>query len=192
MKSAPFYHKRPIQDTIGSADAYYHQRGLTLIELLIVMTIISVLSIAALVSFNYLTNRGKFALMMSAVRDLEQGIESFYADNNRYPPDVTLDIDPGLVKMPTLAGPWPYWRGPYIEDWPTQTPWGDAYDYNYWASEGWTCGATIPKGIYIGILSKNYFSGGKIANFIERYALQRGLDADGCMNGEIQILFKKL
>jgi prepilin-type N-terminal cleavage/methylation domain-containing protein len=84
------------------------------------------------------------------------------------------------------------WRGPYISKWPTNTPWGGVYDYNYWSvpqSRG-ICGVInpymTPQGMYFGIESGSGFT---VDASVEQKLFNEGLDNDGCpTNGEAQLL----
>ncbi len=88
------------------------------------------------------------------------------------------------------------WRGPYISKWPTNTPWGGVYDYNYWdvpQTRG-SCGIispyNSPKGMYLGIQSGNGFT---MEASVEQKLFNEGLDNDGCPNnGEAQLLLVSL
>ena len=86
------------------------------------------------------------------------------------------------------------WQGPYIVNWPQNTPWNGKYDYNNWpggANRPENC--TVPAGIYIGVQG-DYSDPAQntIPASAEQLMLDRGLDSDGCLNGESQMLLKKL
>jgi prepilin-type N-terminal cleavage/methylation domain-containing protein len=81
------------------------------------------------------------------------------------------------------------WRGPYIATWPTVTPWGGAYDYNYWDTTTNRNGCNVPPGIYLGIESGNGFT---LDPNVEQELYNDGIDNDGCPNnGEAQLLLIK-
>jgi len=88
------------------------------------------------------------------------------------------------------------WRGPYIAKWPTYTPWGGLYDYNYWSTPQTrgSCGAINPyqppTGMYLGIESGSGFT---VLPPVEQELFNAGLDNDGCpTNGEAQLLLLPL
>lgn len=88
------------------------------------------------------------------------------------------------------------WRGPYISKWPTNTPWGGLYDYNYWsvATARGTCGIInpylTPQGIYLGLESGSGFT---VDSSVEQKLFNEGIDNDGCAtNGEAQLLLVPL
>jgi hypothetical protein len=82
------------------------------------------------------------------------------------------------------------WEGPYIAQWPTNTPWGGTYDYNYWPTATVRNGCTVPPGIYLGIESTGGFT---LDPQVEQTIFNEGLDNDGCSNnGEVQMLLEPL
>lgn len=88
------------------------------------------------------------------------------------------------------------WQGPYINKWPTYTPWGGLYDYNYWTAPQprGSCGAInpymTPQGMYLGIESGSGFT---MTPAVEQELFNEGLDNDGCPNnGEAQLLLLPL
>ncbi|MEZ4598982.1 MAG: prepilin-type N-terminal cleavage/methylation domain-containing protein [Syntrophotaleaceae bacterium] len=59
--------------------------GFTLIELLIVMTIIGILASIAVPSYQRSVIRSREAVLAEDLYQMRQAIDSFYADNARYP-----------------------------------------------------------------------------------------------------------
>jgi general secretion pathway protein G len=103
-------------------------RGFTLIELVVVMTIIAILAGAVTVQ---IVNRTKFAKRTRALQDiktLETAIDLYTADNGQ-PPTTQQGLDalrskPGSPPEPTN------WNGPYIRKAPVD-PWGSPYEYRF-------------------------------------------------------------
>ena len=61
-------------------------RGFTLIELLIVVAIIAILAAIAVPNFLNAQVRAKVARSEAEIRNLKNSLESFFIDNNSYPP----------------------------------------------------------------------------------------------------------
>lgn len=63
-------------------------RGFTLIEMLVVMTIIGLLSSSVLVGLNEARSRARDARRIADIRQIQNGLESFYFSNRGYPADM--------------------------------------------------------------------------------------------------------
>ena len=62
-------------------------KGFTLIELLIVVAIIAILAAIAVPNFLEAQTRAKTSRVAADMRTIATGLESYFVDNNRYPPD---------------------------------------------------------------------------------------------------------
>jgi general secretion pathway protein G len=102
--------------------------GFTLIELVVVMTIIAILAGAVTLQ---IVNRTKIAKRTRALQDiktLETAISLYEADNG-FPPTT----EQGLAALRTKPGTAPVprnWNGPYVEKTPID-PWGNPYEYRF-------------------------------------------------------------
>lgn len=93
-------------------------RGFTIVELLIVIVVIGILAAITIVAFSGVQERARYAVMQSDIRNINNAIIAFQADNGYYPrtgtaggnvtanPPFALNI-PGLVpqylsKMPVI------------------------------------------------------------------------------------------
>ncbi len=188
-----------------------HRAGFTLVELLVVISIISLLSSIVLASVNGAREKGKVAQAVSNADAIRKAL-SFYNDqmgfdqlviSRRWSPGLTHALpwnpDTGATTIPPCdqcpAG-WDTivqqrWNGPYLASWPQFTPWGGKYDYNYWPSGASRYGCTIPPGVYIGI-QRDYADVNPISQKAEQIMLDQKMDADGCLNGEAQIILFRL
>jgi prepilin-type N-terminal cleavage/methylation domain-containing protein len=61
------------------------KKGFTLIELLVVIAIIGLLSTLAVVSLNNAREKSRDAKRVSDIRQIQTGLELYYADRNGYP-----------------------------------------------------------------------------------------------------------
>ncbi|RME30246.1 prepilin-type N-terminal cleavage/methylation domain-containing protein [Candidatus Parcubacteria bacterium] len=188
--------------------------GFTLIELLVVIAIIGILSAVVLSNVNSAREKAKFTGAQAQARQLAQSVLLYDSDVGFYPPDVSRGWDPGFSQ------PLPYdpdnpsaqwngtcghcpsdwqtivqerWRGSYFSVWPGETPWGGEYDYNYWSATTTRYGCVVPPGIYLGVQrDRSDTRESAVPEEDEQYFLDKGLDADGCLNGEIQFLLQRL
>jgi general secretion pathway protein G len=101
-----------------------HQRGFTLIEIMVVVVILGIL--AALVVPNILGNvdEARATAAQQDIRAIESALDMFRLDNFRYPSTeegiealVTRPVDPNIKK----------WK-PYLKKLPND-PWGNPYQY---------------------------------------------------------------
>jgi general secretion pathway protein G len=98
------------------------QRGFTLIEILLVMTIIAIL---AAIVIPKMVGRSEQARQTAAHADLSSiktALDAYEVDNGFYPKSLQE-----LIQQPNNAR---NWHGPYLETLP-QDPWGNPYVYSY-------------------------------------------------------------
>jgi len=75
-------------------------RAFTLIELLVVVAIISILAGIALPNFLEAQTRSKVARVRADQRTLATALESYFIDNNRYPPRTKVPAAAGILGLP--------------------------------------------------------------------------------------------
>ncbi len=101
------------------------ERGFTLVEMLVVITIIGL--IMALVGprvLNYLSE-SKVKTARIQIESLSSALDLFYLDNGRYP--TSAEGLPALVQRPGNSGSW---NGPYLKTSSVPAdPWGRPYLY---------------------------------------------------------------
>lgn len=78
-------------------------RGFTFLELMLVMTILSVLTLMAIPVYNGVQTTAKTARAETEIRDIEKAIYTFSIDNNKYP-DSLDDVNRGTSKDPWGRG----------------------------------------------------------------------------------------
>jgi len=87
------------------------RNGFTLIELMIVVTIVMVLSMAAMGSFNKIRNNAKIYRCMGEIRGIEKEISAWATEKGSYPASLA-DLPRGIVRDP--------WGNNYIYTVPTR------------------------------------------------------------------------
>ncbi len=192
---------------------FNNKKGFTLIELLVVIAIMGVIATVVFISLQQAREKGKVAQATLNGDAFKQAVLLYQLRMGFYPPDTSRGQDPGLMK----ALPWdpdtgnditppscswcpPNWQtivnqtwdGPYMNSWPKTTPWGGKYDYNYWSTGTTRYGCNVPPGIYIGIERAVGDATGAISAFAEQQMINQKLDADNCINSEVQFLLFKL
>ena len=95
--------------------------GFTLVEILIVVSIIALLAILALPSFLHARDQSQQAKFVNALRVASGAFETYAAKHNAYPPDVNRGVVP--PGMETYFGP--------TFDWTKPTPLGGNWDWDY-------------------------------------------------------------
>lgn len=199
---------------------FFRNKGFTLVELLVVIAIIGILASIILSSLQAAREAANVAVAGRQQRLMITAIELYFDDMGFYSPDVNRGWDPGFVRaLPWnpdeeagepppggFASPetncdhcpsnWQdvvnaSWNGPYMPAWPRFTPWKGKYDYNYWGSGASRYGCTLPPGIYVGVQG-DYNKENTIPESSEEKMIEKGFDAEQCVNGESQMLLWSL
>lgn len=76
------------------------QKGFTLIELIVVVTIIGILAGIAMVQVKNMTIKAREAALMSNLYELRKAIDNFYADKQRYPANLQELVPNYIRKIP--------------------------------------------------------------------------------------------
>ena len=74
------------------------QLGFTLMELLVVMTIIALLSTVGIVGYRHSTKMSKESVLKENLFQLRHALEQFHADRGRYPSSIAQLRDKGYVR----------------------------------------------------------------------------------------------
>jgi general secretion pathway protein G len=75
------------------------QRGFSLIEFLIVVTLIVVLAVIGLSTYSTSVARAKEAVLRENLFRLRDSIDQFYADKGTYPPDLSALVTDGYMRQ---------------------------------------------------------------------------------------------
>jgi len=126
------------------------QRGFTLIELVVVMSIIAILAGAIALNITHRVEDARRARALQDVGNLDTAAELYVADNG--------DPPPNLQALRTEPSPAPRnWNGPYLKKAISKDPWGTDYVYR-------SPGQLNPDGYDIISYGKDKKPGGEGAN----------------------------
>lgn len=76
------------------------QSGFTLIELIVVVTIIGILAAVAIMNVKYAQRKAEEAALKHDLFEMRKAIDDFYADNQRYPNDLNELVPKYLRRIP--------------------------------------------------------------------------------------------
>jgi type II secretion system protein G len=115
-----------------------HNRGFTLIEILVIIAIISILASIAIPQYTAYRDKARIALIKADLRNIQRAMEILASDTERWPGPNSVGVtanqevwdlnspDAGLV---VSNGGFPNWNGPYIDSVP-KDPWGSDYFFD--------------------------------------------------------------
>ena len=111
----------------------HNTRGFTLIELMVVISIISLLSSLVLLVVQKGTKSAYYARAREEMNQMYIALHMYSTDNGSSPCDVSRDLPQGLEKYLTTSPDWP------------KAPWpGSVYDWDFWDTDtGDACGGTL-------------------------------------------------
>ncbi len=107
------------------------QTGITLIEMLVVMTIIALF--ATLVAPRLLSqgDKARVTKARADIAGLKTALNMYKLDTGVFP-----TTEQGLAALETAPSGLKNWQGPYLREELTMDPWGNAYDYRFPGSRG--------------------------------------------------------
>lgn len=105
-------------------------RGFSLIELLIVVTIIGLLLAISVVNYRNAIERARQRRSMADMRAISTGIETYAADFGRYPPPAGFTMPQGLSLPTSTIGPMSAYLQPtYLKYCPVSDGWNSWFTY---------------------------------------------------------------
>jgi general secretion pathway protein G len=99
-----------------------HRRAFTLVEILLVMTIISILAAIVIPKMVGRSEQARQTAVRADISSIKTALDAFEVDNGYYPKSLQ-----DLIQQPSNAK---NWHGPYLENFP-QDPCGNPYVYTY-------------------------------------------------------------
>lgn len=126
--------------------------GFSLIELVITMTIITILAGLVTLRTGGMSESARITRAVSDLKTMAKALDVMKADMGVFPPDVSRNTDPGLNDVNRVpAGRREFWRGPYVDRWPSENPWGGEFDYEFWNYSGFNFDGTAGNEVLISL-----------------------------------------
>lgn len=126
-------------------------RGFSLIELVIVVSVLTVLAAIVAPQVSKLVQKSKIGRLEAELKNIKTGLTTLYTDLGVFPANINSG-DPGLMRNTRVPNSHrSNWDGPYMERWPTENPWGGTYVYEYRGYNNFNFDGTANNEVYITI-----------------------------------------
>ncbi|MCZ7587218.1 MAG: type II secretion system GspH family protein [Deltaproteobacteria bacterium] len=141
--------------------------GFSILDIMIALAIVGILASVYNFTMKWSRERAMVALFMADARQVKVAATRFFQDTGFFPPDVSRDVDPGLIavdgwKNGGHSAKWDDldltdWRGPYLENWSAwkRNPWGGSYDWDNY-EEGYSSQGIPGGNIYLTLKPGNW------------------------------------
>ena len=96
--SRPDVHTWPVARQLTIHRSHLHQRGFTLVELLVVISLISLLAAMAIVQYRNSVQSGKEAVLKTNLFRMRDAIDQYYADKGKYPSSIDTLVSDGYLR----------------------------------------------------------------------------------------------
>jgi general secretion pathway protein G len=90
---------RPVRASAHRSPLTGHQQGFTLLELLVVMTIIGILAAVAIPALRDSPQRAREAALKEDLFTMRSTIDQFHGDKGYYPPDLATLVSDGYLRQ---------------------------------------------------------------------------------------------
>lgn len=110
---------------------YKNKRGFTLIEIMLVVTIIGVLAMVVIPRLAGRSEEARVAAAKIQIENIGVALDAYELDNGRYP-----STDQGLSALYVNPGGLTSWKGPYLKKKLKTDPWGTSYVYSQPGTHG--------------------------------------------------------
>ena len=88
----------PAASQLATRNSQLRQRGFTLVELLVVISMISLLAAMAIVQYRNSVQSGKEAVLKTNLFRMRDAIDQYYADKGKYPSSIDTLVSDGYLR----------------------------------------------------------------------------------------------
>ncbi len=134
-----------------------NEGGFSLIELIIVVSVLSILAAIVTPQVTKLVDKAKISRMETDLQAIKTAVSALYVDMGVFPNNAPQSADPGLMSSSRV----PYqrrddWQGPYLDRWPESHPYGGSYDFEYGSESAFNYDRQYGNEVFI--IARNYLT----------------------------------